>query len=216
MYVYIYILGALSLEQRVLRLCVRCVVWRARCPKVQRDCEGITDAHLSRSEGSTQHHRRHPASAVTATKNQRKTRSGILPRPPRATQNRAQNAQKINPGRIWDDLGHPGRFGDASGTPRERSWTLSGRSRALPGHSLDAPEALFGCTGALPGRLGESSRRVRTRFSSGMDTDPIFRRFLFDVSMKIRSILSNDFWTIVDRSTMLSWCQQGCTISKKP
>ena len=113
-------------------------------------------------------------------------------------------------------LGRSGAFRGGSGTPRERSWTLSGRSRALLGHSLDAPEALFGCTGALPGRLGESSRRVRTRFSSGMDTDPIFRRFLFDVSMKIRSILSNDFWTIVDRSTMLSWCQQGCTISKKP
>ena len=131
-HIYIYILGALSLEQRVLRLCVRCVVWRARCPKVQRDCEGITDAHLSRSEGSTQHHRRHPASAVTATKNQRKTRSGILSRPPWAAQNRAQNAQKINPGRILEDLGR-------SGEVRGRLGSAPGRSRGAPGRSQGTP-----------------------------------------------------------------------------
>ena len=89
--------------------------------------------------------------------------------------------------------------------PREGSWTLSGRSRALPGHSLDAPEALFGCTGALPGRLGESSRRVRTHFSSGMGTDPILRRFLFAFWVKIRMIYSNDYRMIVDFTTMLSW-----------
>ena len=130
------------------------------------------------------------------------------PGDPKSSPERSKNRSVVH-------LRLSGVFRGSSGTPRERWWTLSGRSRALPGHSLDAPEALFGCTGALPGRLGESSMRVRTRFSSGMDTDPIFRRFLFDVSMKIRLILSNNFWMIVDRSTMLSWCQQGCTISKK-
>ena len=170
MYVCMYVLGALSLEQRVLRLCVRCVVWRARCPKVQRDCEGITDAHLSRSEGSTQHHRRHPASAVTAMKNQRKTRSGILPRPPRATQNRAQNAQKINPGRIWDDLGHSGAVRGCLGSAPGRSRDAPGRSRGTPWtpprHCLAARARYRGVSENPRGAFGRVFRQVwtQTRF----------------------------------------------------
>ena len=54
------------------------------------------------------------------------------------------------------------------------------------------------------------------RFSLSLGADPIFRRLLFDFSMKIQLILSNDFWMILDRSTTLSSRRQGCAMSTKP
>ena len=138
MYVCMYVLGALSLEQRVFGLYVRCVVWRARCPKVQRDCEGITDAHLSRVQGSTQHHRRHTASAVTATKNQRKSHSGRLSGPPRATQNQAQNrgptGQIGRPNAVGAHAEHANAkllvSGTQPGRTRERNAAPAGSARS--------------------------------------------------------------------------------------
>ena len=170
MYVCMYVLGALSLEQRVLRLCVRCVVWRARCPKKQRDCQAITDAHLSRVQGSTQHHRRHTASAVTATKNQRESRSGRLPGPARATQNRAQNARKINPGRILGDLGGSravrGRLGRAPGRSRGAPGRSQGTPWTPPRHCLAARARHRGVSENPRGAFGRVFRQVwtQTRF----------------------------------------------------
>ena len=164
------------MEQRVLRLCVRCVVWRARCPKVQRDCAGITDAHLSRSEGSTQHHRRHPASAVTATKNQRKSRSGRPPGPPGRPKIEPRTLEKSIRGASWTIWGVPGRFGDASGALLDALGTLQGAPGALPGRPRG--------TVWLHGRATGASRRILEARS-----DAFFVRYGH----------RPDFWTIFVR-----------------
>ena len=129
-YIYIYILGALTLEQRVVRLFASCGVWWARCPQAQ--CRESTRTKMDRKINAK------------SSPNRRQIDH-------KSTKNRSWAVQG-DPGRCGDA---PGRRRNAPGTRKSAPGTAKSALGVAPGH----PRALQERSGhpqnafrKLPGR----------------------------------------------------------------